>query len=252
MVAVGDDELFVAHVFENFADKSGVGQFPDAVDDVVLVGDLEVGGTGFAVGCVEEEVFGGEGWVGVEHVDLLWVGADGFEESEAIRFVLGEGLFVAVDEVIGVVIEVAEGDEAAAFADFGRFSGRGASGDGVGLGIAVEGGFGFFAEDAFVAPGVIRRGGAGIDVFRVGVGGFTFAEDDADEVVGALGVVGGLHFGADFVVGLRDDIGHVDAGGVVAESAKGIQAGHGFDCSFRRRDRVARAEAEASGWWCGE
>ena len=54
---------------------------------------------------------------------------------------LGEGLLVAVDDLVGVVVEVAEGDEAAAFADFVGV------GDGVGLGVAVEGGLGLFCED---------------------------------------------------------------------------------------------------------
>ncbi len=71
----------------------------------------------------EDEFFGGEGGVGVEHVDLLAVGAGGFEEGEAVGFVLGEGLLVAVDDLVGVVVEVAEGDEAAAFADFGSVPG---------------------------------------------------------------------------------------------------------------------------------
>ena len=87
---------------------------------------------------MEDEFFGGEGGVGVEHVDLLAVGPGGFEEGEAVGLVLGEGLFVAVDDVFGVVVEVAEGDKAASFAGFfgvGHF---------VSLGVAVEGGLGFF------------------------------------------------------------------------------------------------------------
>ena len=98
----------------------------------------------------EDELFGGEGGVGVEHVDLLAVGAGGFEEGEAVGLVLGEGLFVAVDDLVGVVVEVAEGDEAAAFADLVG------SGNGVGLGVAVDGGLGLFGEDA--APCASRGG----------------------------------------------------------------------------------------------
>ena len=106
----------------------------------------------------EDEFFGGEGGVGVEHVDLLAVGAGGLEEGEAVGLVLGEGLLVAVDDLVGVVVEVAEGDEAAALADLAGV------GDGVGLGVAVEGGLGLFGEDAFVAPGVQVFGGAGVEV----------------------------------------------------------------------------------------
>ena len=58
-------------------------------------------------------------------------------------------------------------------------------------------------------------GGAGVDVvgfftggqevLRFRVAGFVFAEDDADEVVGAGFVVALLHRGGDLVVGLGDD-----------------------------------------------
>ena len=68
---------------------------------------------------------------------------------------LGEGLFVAVDDLVGVVVEVAEGDEAAAFAGFVG------AGDGVGLGVAVDGGFGLFGEDVLACAsrgGTRRRG----------------------------------------------------------------------------------------------
>ncbi len=44
VVAVGDDELFVGHGGEEEIDEVGVGELPEAVDDVVLVGDGEVGG----------------------------------------------------------------------------------------------------------------------------------------------------------------------------------------------------------------
>src|SRR5207302_8710311 len=118
VVAVGDDELCVAHGGEEEIDEAGVGELPDLVDHAVLIcyckiGDGEVGGVGvlifLAVGFVgsEDEFFGGEGGVGVKHVDLLAVGAGGLEQSHAVGLVLGEGLFVAVDDFFGVVVEVA-------------------------------------------------------------------------------------------------------------------------------------------------
>ena len=145
VVAVGDDELLVGHGGDDEVDEGGVGELPDAVDDAVLVGDGEVGRVvvvAVRAGAFEDEFFGGEGGVGVEHVDLLAVGAGGLEEGEAVGLVLGEGLLVAVDDLVGVVVEVAEGDEAAALADLVG------AGDGVGLGVAVEGGLGLFGEDA--------------------------------------------------------------------------------------------------------
>ncbi len=69
---------------------------------------------------------------------------------------------MAVDDLVGVVVEVAKGDEAAALADFFGV------GDGVGLGVAVEGGFGLFGEDVVFAPGTEGLGGAGVDVLDLG------------------------------------------------------------------------------------
>ena len=109
-------------------------------------------------------------------------------------------------------------------------------GHGVGLGVAVEGGLGLFGEDAFGAPVLQVLGGAGVavvrllaggkELLRLGVAGLVLAQDDADEVVGAALVVALLHLGRDLVVGLGDDVLHADAGGVVAEGAEGIDAGH--------------------------
>ena len=120
MVAVGDEEPLVGHGVEDLLDDVWVGELPEAVDDVVLVGDLSGARRLRAVSAfgVEEQVVGLGFGVGVEHVDLLAVGAGGLEEGEAVGLVLGEGLLVAVDDLVGVVVELAEGDEAAAFADF--------------------------------------------------------------------------------------------------------------------------------------
>ena len=78
-------------------------------------------------------------------------------------------------------------------------------------------------------------GGAGVDVvgplaggqelLRFGVAGLVFAEYDADQVVGAGLVVAILHGRGDLVVGLGDDVFHLDAGGIVTEGAEGIDDG---------------------------
>ena len=83
---------------------------------------------------------------------------------------------MAVDDFVGVIVEMAESDEAAAFANVIGV------GDGVGLGVAVESGLGLFGEDAFFAPGAEGFGGAGVDVLLLRVGGEMLTEDDADEI----------------------------------------------------------------------
>ena len=91
----------------------------------------------------------------------------------------GEGLFVAIDDLVGIVVEVAEGDEAAAFANLVG------AGDGVSLGVAVDRRLGLFGEDVVFSPATQGFGCAGVDVvrlladgkelLRVGVAGFVFA-----------------------------------------------------------------------------
>src|SRR6185312_12098145 len=139
---------------------------------------LAVGASVLAV-ISEDELFGGERGIGVEHVDLLAVGAGGLEEAQAVGLVLGEGLLVAVDDLVSVVVEVAEGDEAAALTNLIGV------GDGVGLRVPVECGFSLFSENALFAPVAEGFGGAGVAVFLVRIGGELLAQDDADEVVGA-------------------------------------------------------------------
>src|SRR6185437_614926 len=128
------------------------------------------------------------------HINLLAVGAGGLEEAHAVGLVLGEGLLVTVDDLVGVVVEVAEGDETAALAYLVGM------GDGVGLGVAVERGFAFFGEDVVLAPVAEGFGGAGVNIFFFGVAGELLAQDDADEIVGAGFVVAVLHGGGDLVV----------------------------------------------------
>lgn len=129
---------------------------------------------------------------------------------------------MAVDNLVGVVVEVAEGDEAAPLAGFG------CTWNDVGLGVAIDGGHGFFGEDALAAPVVEVLGCAGVDVILVVVAGLVFAKNDTDEVVGAGLVVTLLHGGGDLVVGLSDDSLQIDAGGVVTEGAERVKASHAF------------------------
>src|SRR5207249_4490132 len=88
---------FVMKSGEEEIDQAGIGELPDLVDHAVLVGDRKIGdgevGWVFVriiAAAAEDQFFGGEGGVGVEHVDLLAVGAGGLEKGEAVGFVLGE------------------------------------------------------------------------------------------------------------------------------------------------------------------
>ena len=70
-----------------------------------------------------EDLLHAAGGVRVEHEDLAEVGAGGLEQVEPVALGLGEGLLVAEDDLLGVVVELAEGDKAAAFLHDRRFRG---------------------------------------------------------------------------------------------------------------------------------
>ena len=97
VVAVGDDELLVAHGGGEQADGGGVADAPEAVQHAVLVGDL---GLGWSVAVIEDGL-DGAGGVGIEHEDLAEVGVGGLEKIEAVALGLGEGLLMTEDDLLG-------------------------------------------------------------------------------------------------------------------------------------------------------
>jgi len=231
VVAVGDDELLIVHGGGEEADCGGIDDAPEAVQDAVLVGYLGFSG---AVAVVQY-LLHAAGGVRVEHENLAKVGSGGFEQVEPVAFGLGEGLLVAKDDMLFVVMELAEGDEAAAlFDDVG-------SGDGEALRVGKNAGVFFLEEDALLAPVVEVAGGTGVDAFSaLGIEEFRQTEDDADQVVGASLVVSLLHGGGDLVVGLGDDVVEPNRGGIVAPGAKWINAGHTEGLAPRQITRFAR------------
>ena len=119
VMAVGDDELLVGHGGGEQADGGRIADAPEAVQNAVLVGDFGVGGTA----AVVENLLHAAGRVGVEHEDLAEVRVGGLEQVEAVAFGLGERLLVAEDDLLGVLVELAEGDKAAPLLDLHRLPG---------------------------------------------------------------------------------------------------------------------------------
>ena len=89
--------------------QARIGNLPDAMEDSIFVGDRDIG-----IGGSGEQGFDLAG-VFVEHENLAKMGAGGAEQVEAISLGLGEGLFVAEDDAGGIILNAAQGDEAAAF-----------------------------------------------------------------------------------------------------------------------------------------
>src|SRR6516162_9434706 len=130
----------------------------------------------------------------VEHEDLAEVGAGGPEQVQAVGLGLGQGLLVPVDRAVGIVLDPAKGDEAA------PLELAGASRPLETLGIDVKGGLAVLEKNALATPVGEVSGSARIDICYVGIGGIFLAQNDADEVMRAGGIVGVLHGRGDLVV----------------------------------------------------
>ena len=107
-MAVGDDELFVAHLLLNRLDQTGVGDLPDAVYDSIFIGHIDRWR-----GLRSEERVDLAG-IFIEKKKLLIVNASGAKKIEPVGLGLGQGLLVAEDDFGGIVLDAAERNESAA------------------------------------------------------------------------------------------------------------------------------------------
>ena len=142
-----------AIVDDKQANDRGIADPPDAVQNAVFVGDFCIGGTG----AVVENLFNAAGRVGVEHEDLAEVGAGGLEQVETIAFRFGEGLLVAKYDLVGILMQTAEGDESAALLDFIG------TGNAEALGVGEDAWILLLDENGLFPPCLEVAGGARID-----------------------------------------------------------------------------------------
>ena len=112
MVAVGDHQFLIGHRFVDGGDALGLPDDPEAMDDVVFVGEFG-GGGGFGFGLRENFVDDARG-VAVEQEKLAGVRLGVAEEFEAVGFGAGERVLVAEDDAGGIFLELAGADKAAA------------------------------------------------------------------------------------------------------------------------------------------
>lgn len=221
MVAVGDDEFLVFKRGGEQIDGCGVTYSPHTVNDLGLVGDFDIG----CEAGVEEESFGAKAGIRIEHENLSEVGASGAKQVEAVAFRPGQSLFVAKDDLCGVVVKLTEGDETAALAD--NLYARSGIGEGKSLRIGEDTGFALLGKNAIPAPIGEIPGGAAVNILGpVPVKEFREAEDDAHQIERAALVIGLLHGGCDFVVRLGYYVVETDDGRIVAKRAKWINPSH--------------------------
>ena len=107
-MAVGDDQLPIPHLFLHGGDDRGIGNLPDAVHHVVLVGDLDVGVCGGR--RIEQGIHLARS--AVEHEDLTEVGSIRAQQVEPVGLRLGQRLLVPEHDAGGIVLDPAERDEA--------------------------------------------------------------------------------------------------------------------------------------------
>ncbi len=104
VVAVGDDQLFILKSGGKQVESIRVVDPPDPVQDLVLVGHFDVR----RGRRVEQQPFGAEAGVGIQHEDLAKVSAGGAQQVQPIVLWFGESLFVTEDDLLGVIVKFAE------------------------------------------------------------------------------------------------------------------------------------------------
>src|SRR6185312_4477720 len=98
-------------------------------------------------------------------------------------------LLVAKNDIGGVFVKLAEGDEAPALAKGRRAGGR--TGNGEGLRVGKDAGIGFLGENTVASPRAEICCGAAVNVLTAfPIKEFRQAEDDAHQIVGAAPVIG--------------------------------------------------------------
>src|SRR3984893_6772816 len=141
MMAVGNDQLLVAHLLLDGGNDAGIRNLPDPVRDRVFVGDIDRG-DGVWLGSEQGIDLSG---IFVKQEELLVMRTGGSKQVEPVGLRLGQRLLVPEDNLGGVIFHTSECDESPALK---LASGRGRKG----LRIGVKGGRRIRSEDSFGSP----------------------------------------------------------------------------------------------------
>lgn len=129
------------------------------------------------------------------------VGARSLQQIQPVGLGLGERLFVSEDHLFGILVQLAQGDEAAPFLH------DTASGYGEALRIGEYAGFLFLNQYALLAPRTKIPGRARVDILALfGIEEFRKTENNADQIIGAPLIIGLLHRRRYLVVRLGDHV----------------------------------------------
>ena len=184
MMAVGDQQFFVGH--QRF-DGRGVQDRPDAMAGSIFVEDVQ---DRLALFRFAQDRIDGVGRVRIEHEDLAEMRARVVEKFPAILLGTGQRLFVAKNDVSGIIFHLAEADEALASEALARIGHLEL------LEIGVKTGCGILRQNALANPILEVLGGARVDVVGGVVEIATLAQNHANQIVRAGGqilrCIGGL------------------------------------------------------------
>ena len=135
---------------------------------------------------------------------------------------------MAKNHLLGIIVELAQGDKAPALLH------NLSAGNLEALRIREDAWVLLLRQDALLAPGAEVARGSRVDAFApLRIEEFGQAENDSDQVVGAALVVSLLHRWGDFVVRLSYHVVQPDNGRIVAPCTKWVNAGHTESLSHR-------------------
>ena len=166
------------------------------------------------------------------------MGVGGFEQVQAIAFWFGESLLMAKDNLVSVVVQLAECDETPAFFDL-----VGAR-DAETLGIGENAGVFLLDQNGLLAPCIKVAGGACVYILAsLSIKEFGQSKDNANKVVGAALVISLLHGWGDLVVGLGDHVFKTNSRWIVAPRAEWIDICHAKACFRTDKAELCRSAA---------
>src|SRR5215470_666065 len=148
------------------------------------------------------------------------MGARGPQQLEAIRFGLCQCLLVAKNNAGGIVLYPAESDEPTALHFLVS------AWNSKPLRVNIDRRLRVLNEDALPSPIEKKSSSASISILTGMVTGLLLAENNADEIVGACGVIAVLHLWRDLVVGLSDHIAKGNPCRIITEGAKRLDVSH--------------------------
>src|SRR5258708_3106057 len=224
MVAVGDNQFLIGHSALDTLDVIWLRNHPQAMNHAIFVGEFgnrSGGGLRFV-----ENFFHLLLRIRIQHKKLAGVDASMAKQFETVGLGTGKRVFVAENDASGIFLEPACTNEAATRARFA------AAGNGEFLRVGVESWRGILQDDAIANPLFHFGCGTSVDIILRRIVRKNAALFDGDQIVRVRGVVFGLAFWKNLVIGLRKHAFEGSELRIEAVRAKWEYLGHEFSGAF--------------------